>query len=91
MLFGVYVLEAVNLPAEMGTQIRAALDADVEAWSRALQARRPRLSADERLVLVQAARSVVHDVVRVARLHARPGISHELFMLVQSVLLADVA
>jgi AcrR family transcriptional regulator len=90
LLFGVYVREAVNLPPEAGRRIRADLAADVQAWSDALCRERPELSEPERMVLVQAARSIVHDVVRVGRLHDRPEIARELRILLHAALAAKV-
>ncbi|MET8053970.1 MULTISPECIES: TetR/AcrR family transcriptional regulator [unclassified Streptosporangium] len=89
LLLGVYVLDAVNLPAEAGRRIRAGLQADVQAWCQALGRERPELSEAEQMVLVQAARGIVHDVVRIGRLHARPGLTQELRVLVHAALTAD--
>ncbi|GAA1000011.1 TetR/AcrR family transcriptional regulator [Acrocarpospora macrocephala] len=89
LLLGVYVLDAVDLPAEAGRRIRAGLQADVQAWCQALGRERPELTEAEQLVLVQAGRSIVHDVVRIGRLHARPGLPEELRVLVHAALAAD--
>ncbi|MDQ7907446.1 helix-turn-helix domain-containing protein [Phytohabitans sp. ZYX-F-186] len=86
LVFGVYVLEAINLPPEAARRIKASLDAHVAEWCRALAAERPELSDTDGLVLVHAARAVVHDVVRVGHLHERPTISQELRELVHAVL-----
>jgi AcrR family transcriptional regulator len=86
LIFGVYVLEAINLPPEAALRIKASLDAHVAGWCRALAAKRPELSEPDALVLVHAARAVVHDVVRVGHLHERPAVSLELRELVDAVL-----
>jgi len=90
-LFGVYVTEVINLPPEAGRRIKHALDADVADWSAALARHRPELTESERLVLVHAARSVVNDVVRIGKLHTRPGIRTELAAVLDAVLSADAA
>jgi len=89
-LFGVYVTEAINLPPEAARRIKDALDADVADWTAALARQRPALTEAARLVLVHAARSVVNDVVRIGRLHTRPGIRAELQAILDAVLSADV-
>jgi AcrR family transcriptional regulator len=90
MLFAVYVQEAVSLPPEAGRRIRAGLDADVQAWCTALGEERPGLTASQRLVLVHAARAVVHDVVRIGRWHDRPDTAAALRALVTAVLNAPL-
>ena len=90
LLFAVYVAEAVSLPPEAGRRIRAALDADVQAWCAALGELRPGLTAAQRLVLVHAARAVVHDVVRIGSWHDRPGLAAALGALVTAVLTAPL-
>ena len=85
-LFGVYVTEAVNLPAEDGRRIRAELTANVAEWSAALRRRRPQLGETASLVLVHAARGIVNDVVRVGELHKRADIRAELKSLVDATL-----
>jgi len=90
LLFGVYVWEAVNLPAEAGRRIRAGLDADIQAWCAALAERRPELTAGPRLALVHAARAVVHDVVRLGHWHDRPDLTLILRAVVGAVLAAPL-
>ncbi len=89
LLFGVYVLEAINLPPTVGRRIRQSLDRDIAAWSDALALTRPELTVQQRLVLVQAARAVVNDVVRVGHFHDRDEIAEELRDLAWSVLCAE--
>ena len=89
-LFGVYVTEVINLPPEAARRIKDALDADVADWSAALAQQRPALTEAARQVLVYAARSVVNDVVRIGRLHTRPGIRAELEAILHAVLSSDV-
>jgi AcrR family transcriptional regulator len=91
LVFGVYVLEAINLPPAAARRIKAALDAHVADWCRALAAERPDVDDTECLVLVHAARAVVHDVVRVGHLHERPTIGDELRALVRAVLHAPLS
>lgn len=91
LLLGVYVLEAASLPPADARRVRAALDADVDAWSAALHQDRPTLSGTERAILVQAARAVVHDVVRVGHFHDRPAIGSEMEALLHAVLNASLA
>jgi len=90
LLFGVYVWEAVNLPAEAGRRIRSGLDADIRAWCAALAERRPELTAGQRLALVHAARAVVHDVVRLGHWHDRPDLTLILRAVVSAVLAAPL-
>jgi AcrR family transcriptional regulator len=89
-LFGVYVTEVINLPPDAARRIKDALDADVADWSAALARQRPALTEAARLVLVHAASSVVNDVVRIGKLHTRPGIRAELQAILDAVLSADV-
>ena len=86
MVFAVYVWEAVNLPPEAGRRIRSGLESDVQAWCAALGDLRPRLTGSQRLVLVHAARAVVHDVVRIGHWHDRPDLAAVLRALVMAVL-----
>jgi AcrR family transcriptional regulator len=86
LLFAVYIREAVSLPPEAGRRIRAGLDADVQAWCAALGGLRPELTAGQRLVLVHAARAIVHDVVRIGPWHDRPDAAAALRALVTAVL-----
>ncbi|BCB82841.1 TetR/AcrR family transcriptional regulator [Phytohabitans suffuscus] len=90
LVFGVYVLEAINLPPDPARHIRASLDAHVTDWCRALSAQRPELGDTDTLMLVHAARAVVHDVVRVGHLHERPTVSLDLRGLVSVVLHAPL-
>jgi AcrR family transcriptional regulator len=90
LLFAVYVAEAVSLPPEAGRRIRAGLDADVQAWCAALGELRPGLTSGQRLVLVHAARAVVHDVVRIGSWHDRPDLAAALGALVRAVLTAPL-
>ncbi|MFG2043607.1 TetR/AcrR family transcriptional regulator [Dactylosporangium sp. NPDC048998] len=90
LLFGVYVWEAVNLPPEAGRRIRAGLDADIDAWCVALGRTRSGLTAPQCLVLVHAARAVVHDVVRLGHWHDRPDIAEVLRTLVHGALAAPL-
>jgi AcrR family transcriptional regulator len=90
MVFAVYVWEAVNLPPEAGRRIRSGLESDVQAWCAALGDLRPGLTAGQRLVLVHAARAVVHDVVRVGHWHDRPDMAAVLGALVMAVLTAPL-
>jgi AcrR family transcriptional regulator len=90
MLFAVYVWEAVSLPPEAGRRIRSRLDADVQAWCAALGGVRPGLTDSQRLVLVHAARAVVHDVVRIGRWHDRPDLAAALRSFVMAVLFAPL-
>jgi AcrR family transcriptional regulator len=90
MVFAVYVWEAVNLPPEAGRRIRSGLEADVHAWCAALGEQRPGLTAGQRLVLVHAARAVVHDVVRIGHWHDRPDLAATLRGLVAAVLTAPL-
>ncbi|MEU7812239.1 TetR family transcriptional regulator [Pseudonocardia sp. NPDC049154] len=80
-LFGVYVSEAIHLPPEAGRRINAALRADFEDWVSALRACTPALDADQCTLRVGAARSIVNDLVRLGRFHARPAISAEIRQL----------
>jgi AcrR family transcriptional regulator len=89
-LFAVYIREAVSLPPEAGRRIRAGLDADVQAWCAALGGQRPELTAGQRLVLVHAARAIVHDVVRIGPWHDRPDLAAVLRALVTAVLTAPL-
>lgn len=89
LLFGVFVLEAINLPPTVGRRIKRSLDRDIAAWSDALVVTRPSLTGPQRLVLVHAARAVVNDVVRIGRLHDRERIAEELHDVTWSVLCAD--
>ncbi|MGQ4618576.1 TetR family transcriptional regulator [Nocardia sp. R7R-8] len=91
LLFGVYVLEAVNLPRDAGRGIRNTLAADVGAWVEALGEQRPDLTDAERVILVHAARAVVNDVVRIGHLHERPAIAGELVSMVRAVLWTNLA
>lgn len=86
MVFAVYVWEAVNLPPEAGRRIRSGLESDVQAWCAALGELRPALTAGQRLVLVHAARAVVHDVVRIGHWHDRPDVAAALRALATAVL-----
>jgi AcrR family transcriptional regulator len=90
LLFGVYVWEAVNLPAEAGRRIRSGLDSDIQAWCAALADSRPELTAGQRLALVHAARAVVHDVVRLGHWHGRPDMTVILRAVVGAVLAAPL-
>jgi AcrR family transcriptional regulator len=90
MVFAVYVWEAVNLPPEAGRRIRSGLESDVQAWCAALGDRRPGLTTGQRLVLVRAARAVVHDVVRIGHWHDRPDLAAVLRALVMAVLTAPL-
>ena len=90
LLFSVYVSEAVSLPPEAGRRIRAGIRADVAAWSAALARQRPQLTAEQRLVLVHAARAVVYDVVRLGHWHDRPDLPAALRTLVSAVLTAPI-
>ena len=90
MVLAVYVWEAVNLPPEAGRRIRSGLESDVQAWCAALGEVRPALTAGQRLVLVHAARAVVHDVVRIGHWHDRPDVAGVLRALVTAVLTAPL-
>jgi AcrR family transcriptional regulator len=90
MVFAVYVWEAVNLPPEAGRRIRSGLESDVQAWCAALGDLRPGLTAGQRLVLVHAARAVVHDVVRIGHWHDRLDLAAVLGALVMAVLTAPL-
>jgi AcrR family transcriptional regulator len=90
MVFAVYVWEAVNLPPEAGRRIRSGLGSDVQAWCAALGDLRPGLTAGQRLVLVHAARAIVHDVVRIGHWHGRPDVAAVLRALVLAVLTAPL-
>lgn len=86
LLFGVYVLEAASLPPAAARRISATLRRDVDAWRAALADERPELSDAELTMLVHAARAIVHDVIRIGRLHSQPGIRRELVALVNRAL-----
>ena len=90
LLFSVYVSEAVSLPPEAGRRIRSGIRADVAAWSAALARERPQLTAEQRLVLVHAARAVVYDVVRLGHWHDRADLPAVLRSLVGAVLTAPI-
>ena len=90
MVFVVYVWEAVNLPPEAGRRIRSGLESDAQAWCASLGDLRPGLTAGQRLVLVHAARAVVHDVVRIGHWHDRPDLAAVLGALVMAVLTAPL-
>jgi len=90
ILFGVYVLDFASLPAPAAREIRSVIDADADAWEVALHTERPELSDVERTILVQAARAIVHDVVRIGHLHQRPHVAADLTILVETVLMAEL-
>jgi AcrR family transcriptional regulator len=90
LLFAVYVAEAVSLPPEAGRRIRAGLHADVQAWCGALGELRPELTGSQRLILVHAARAVVHDAVRIGSWHDRPDLAAALEALATAVLTAPL-
>ncbi|MFC0529066.1 TetR/AcrR family transcriptional regulator [Phytohabitans kaempferiae] len=90
LVFGVYVLEAINLPPDAARHIKTSLDAHVANWCRTLAAERPELTDPQAVILVHAARAIVHDVVRMGHLHERPTISLELRELVDAVLRAPL-
>lgn len=82
LLFGVYILEAASLPPAAARQISSTLRRDIETWRAALAAERPGLTDAELTMLVHAARAIVHDVIRIGRLHRQPGIRQDLVALV---------
>lgn len=86
-LFGVYVMEAVNLQPEVARRIRGALKADMDDWVTTLARCRPGWSRAECLVRVGAARSVVNDLVRVGRFHERADIAAFIEQIALAVLL----
>jgi len=90
LLIGVFVHEVINLPPEAARRVRAGVNADIETSSLALNRERPDLSDAEALALVQAAHSIVNDVVRVPSLHERDSIAEDLRGLVHATLTAPI-
>ncbi|MCD2195139.1 TetR/AcrR family transcriptional regulator [Actinomycetospora endophytica] len=83
---GTRATEMINLPADDALRIERALAADLAAWTAMLRRERPALDDDEAALLVEAARSAVHDVVRLGRLHRRPTVRDELLAVGTAVL-----
>lgn len=85
-LFGVYVTEAINLPDNSRRSVSDAVRADIERWVSVLQAERRDLTPTHAELLVHAARSIVHDITRIGRLHTRPAVVEEIVALAGALL-----
>jgi len=85
-LFGVHVTEGIHLPAGARQSVADAAGQDVRRWVAALRAERPELTAVDAELLVHAARSAVHDIARIGRLHSRPRITDEIVAVASAVL-----
>ena len=78
--------EIISLPSEDAARIGRALADDLAAWTAMLRRDRPDLTGAEAALLVDAARSAVHDVVRLGPLHRRPRLRDELSAIALAVL-----
>ena len=85
-LFDVYITEVMNLPPRGGRAIAAAIRSDVEAWTQSLSLIRPELDTQSVLLRTQAARAVIHDLIRVGQLHARPTFADDVDRIAMSIL-----
>ena len=83
---GVFVTEAIELPAGAAQRIGTRAAEDLAGWSAMVARRRPDLEPAEVGLLVETARSSVHDIARLGTHHRRPGIVEELTALTTAVL-----
>jgi AcrR family transcriptional regulator len=78
--------EIISLPATDAELVERTLAADLAAWTTMLRRHRPDITEAEAALLVDAARSAVHDVVRLGPLHRRPGVREQLIAIGTAVL-----
>ncbi len=90
-LFGVHVTEGIHLPAGPRQAVADEVDRDVQRWVTALRAGRGDLTAVDAELLVHAARSAIHDIARIGRLHSRARITDEIVAVASAVLSAPRA
>lgn len=85
---GTCATERINLPITAAPRIERALADDLASWATVVRRERPELDDAEATLLVEAARSAVHDVVRLGQLHARRNLPAELLAIGAAVLSA---
>lgn len=85
-LVGVYVSDAMKLPADALERTRSIIRQDVSDWSAALQRTSADLDDRQARVRVQAAMGAIHDLVRLGHFAARPHIGDEVAALARTIL-----
>jgi AcrR family transcriptional regulator len=87
-LVGVYVSEAVNLPAEVRHRIAALLKNQVSQWSTALLATERHLDRQGAQIRVQSALTVIADSARLGHFYTRPAIAEEIEAMAVAILVS---
>jgi AcrR family transcriptional regulator len=86
-LIGVYISDAVNLPADALRRTQEIIKEDVAEWSAQLRAVLPTLDERRARLRVRAAMAAIHDLVRLGHFASRPRIADETTALAQAILL----